>query len=116
MIGAEVETVGFLMQTEHYSFHFHRLCRQIRIRISRIRRKSGLAVELNVEYTDGTSETICTDALFRVRAHEISMSNVYGSRRLMVQHIHLNGTPSHMMTVTGIQAQIVAKEQVPQEN
>lgn len=79
VIGAEVGNGWFLMQTEHYSFHFPPFMPPNPNPYQPFGESLVLAVELNVEYTDGTSETICTDASFRVRAHEISMSNVYGS-------------------------------------
>lgn len=51
MIGAEVGNGWFLMQNEHYSFHFPPFmpC-QIRIRMRRLAESLVLALELTVEY------------------------------------------------------------------
>ena len=79
VIGAEVGNGWFNMQTEHYSFHFPPFMPPNPNPYEPFGESLVLALELTIEYTDGTSETIMADDTFKVRAHEISMSNVYGS-------------------------------------
>ena len=114
VIGAEVGNGWFLMQTEHYSFHFPPFMPPNPNPYQPFGESLVLAVELNVEYTDGTSETICTDASFRVRAHEISMSNVYGSETADGAAYPFGWDTVSYDDSNWTQAQIVAKEQAPQ--
>ncbi len=79
VIGAEVGNGWFLMQNEHYSFHFPPFMPPNPNPYEPFGESLVLALQLTVEYTDGSSETIYADDSFKVKAHEISMSNVYGS-------------------------------------
>ena len=79
VIGAEVGNGWFRMQNEHYSFHFPPFMPPNPNPYEAFGESLVLALELTVEYTDGSSETIYADDSFAIRAHEISMSNVYGS-------------------------------------
>ena len=79
VIGAEVGNGWFLMQNEHYSFHFPPFMPPNPKPYEAFGESLVLALELTVEYADGTSETVYADDSFKVKPHEITMSNVYGS-------------------------------------
>ena len=79
VIGAEVGNGWFLMQNEHYSFHFPPFMPPNPNPYEAFGESLVLALELTVEYADGTSETVYADDSFKVKPHEITMSNVYGS-------------------------------------
>ena len=79
VIGAEVGNGWFLMQNEHYSFHFPPFMPPNPNPYEAFGESLVLALELTVEYADGTSETVYADDSFKVKSHEITMSNVYGS-------------------------------------
>lgn len=79
VIGAEVGNGWFLMQNEHYSFHFPPFMPPNPNPYEAFGESLVLALELTVEYADGTSETVYADDSFKVKLHEITMSNVYGS-------------------------------------
>ena len=79
VIGAEVGNGWFLMQNDHYSFHFPPFMPPNPNPYEAFGKSLVLALELTVEYTDGTSETVYADDSFKVKPHEITMSNVYGS-------------------------------------
>ncbi|MEY8495091.1 family 78 glycoside hydrolase catalytic domain [Lachnospiraceae bacterium 29-91] len=82
VIGAEVGNGWFIKCDEHYTFTFpgfmppnpnpYRPCGDSLI----------LAMELCLEYEDGTRQVIGADDRFRVKEHPVVMSNVYGSERI----------------------------------
>lgn len=79
VIGAEVGNGWFIMENEHYSFHFPEFMPPNPNPYQPFGKSLILAVETEIEYEDGTAEIITADETFKVRAHEICMSNVYGS-------------------------------------
>ena len=78
-IGAEVGNGWFLMMNEHYSFHFPPFMPPNPNPYHPYGKSLVLALELHMEYMDGSCEIISADDSFKVRDHEVSMSNVYGS-------------------------------------
>ena len=79
VIGAEVGNGWFLMQNEHYSFHFPPFMPPNPNPYEAFGESLVLALELTVEYADGTRETVYADDSFKVKQQYITMSNVYGS-------------------------------------
>lgn len=78
-IGAEIGNGWFIMEYEHYSFHFPPFMPPNPNPYQPFGESLVFAMELKLLYEDGTEESICTDDSFKVREHAISMSNVYGS-------------------------------------
>lgn len=82
VIGAEVGNGWYIKCDEHYTFTFpefmppnpnpYRPCGTCLL----------LAMELCLEYEDGTREMISADDSFRVKEHPVVMSNVYGSETI----------------------------------
>lgn len=79
VIGAEVGNGWFIMETEPYSFHFPSFMPPNPNPYKPFGESLVLALELEVVYDDGSKEKVTADESFKVKAHEISMSNVYGS-------------------------------------
>lgn len=79
VIGVEVGNGWFLKMDEHYSFHFPAFMPPNPNPYQPYGESLILALELKLTYEDGSEDIIRADDSFRVKAHEISMSNVYGS-------------------------------------
>lgn len=79
VIGAEIGNGWFIMENEHYSFHFPPFMPPNPNPYHPFGESLVFAMELKLFYENGTEEVIYTDDSFKVREHEISMSNVYGS-------------------------------------
>lgn len=79
VIGAEVGNGWFIMENEHYSFHFPEFMPPNPNPYQPFGKSLVLAMEIEIEYEDGTTEVITADETFKVRQHEICMTNVYGS-------------------------------------
>ena len=79
VVGAEIGNGWFIKQDEHYSFHFPPFMPPNPNPYEPYGEILVFAMELAIEYEDGSREVICADESFKVREHEISMSNVYGS-------------------------------------
>ncbi len=82
VIGAEVGNGWFIKCDEHYTFTFPGFMPPN----PNPYRPGGscliLAMELDLEYEDGTRETITADDSFKVKEHPVIMSNVYGSETI----------------------------------
>lgn len=78
-LGAEVGNGWFLKMDEHYSFHFPPFMPPNPNPYKPYGESLVFAMELQLEYEDGGRDVIVADDTFKVRPHEISMSNVYGS-------------------------------------
>lgn len=79
IIGAEVGNGWFIMENEHYSFHFPEFMPPNPNPYQPFGKSLVLAVEVTIEYEDGKTEVITADDTFKVKSHEICMTNVYGS-------------------------------------
>lgn len=79
VIGAEVGNGWFIMENEHYSFHFPEFMPPNPNPYQPFGKSLVLAVEVTIEYEDGKTEVITADDTFKVKSHEICMTNVYGS-------------------------------------
>lgn len=79
VIGAEVGNGWFVKQDEYYTFHFPEFMPPNPNPYEPFGKSPIFAMSLELLYEDESCESICADDSFRVRAHEISMSNVYGS-------------------------------------
>lgn len=79
VIGAEVGNGWFIMENEHYSFHFPEFMPPNPNPYQPFGKSLVLAMEIEIKYEDGTTEVITADDTFKVRAHEICMTNIYGS-------------------------------------
>ena len=79
VIGAEVGNGWFIMGNEHYTFKFPSFMPPNPNPYQPFGDRLVLNIKLELEYSDGRKEIICTDEYFKVRKHEILMSNVYGS-------------------------------------
>jgi len=79
VIGAEVGNGWFIKMDEHYSFHFPPFMPPNPNPYQPFGDSLVLAIELKIEYEDGSCDIIQADESFKVKKHAISMSNVYGS-------------------------------------
>ena len=79
VLGAEVGNGWFIMAEENYSFHFPPFMPPNPNPYQPFGESLVLALELVIIYADGSTETVTADETFKVRAHEITMSNIYGS-------------------------------------
>ncbi len=82
VIGAEVGNGWFIKRDEHYTFTFPGFMppnpNPYRPGASCL----ILAMELDLEYEDGTRDLIAADDSFKVKEHPVIMSNVYGSETI----------------------------------
>lgn len=82
VIGAEVGNGWFIKRDEHYTFTFPGFMppnpNPYRPGASCL----ILAMELELEYEDGTRDLIAADDSFKVKEHPVIMSNVYGSETI----------------------------------
>ena len=79
VMGAEIGNGWFIMEDEHYSFHFPPFMPPNPNPYHPFGKSLVFAMELKLVYADGTEEIINADESFKVSPHEISMSNIYGS-------------------------------------
>lgn len=79
VIGAEVGNGWFIMENEHYSFHFPEFMPPNPNPYEPFGKSLVLAMEVSIEYEDGKIDLFTVDESFKVRPHEISMTNIYGS-------------------------------------
>ncbi|XME00948.1 family 78 glycoside hydrolase catalytic domain [Lachnospiraceae bacterium C1.1] len=82
VIGAEVGNGWFLLNTEHYSFHFPDFMPPNPNPYRPFANELMFAMKLSIEYSDGSSEDIFADNEFKVLDHYITQSNVYGSETM----------------------------------
>lgn len=82
MLGAEVGNGWFIMEDEHYTFHFPPFMPPNPNPYRAFGKYLVLAMELEICYEDGTTQRIVSDETFRVREHPVVMSNVYGSETI----------------------------------
>ncbi len=78
-LGAEVGNGWFLKNDEHYTFSFPAFMPPNPNPYRPFGKSLVLALELNLLFADGTSETLRADGKFRVAPHSVTQSNVYGS-------------------------------------
>lgn len=78
-LGAEVGNGWFIKQDEHYTFTFPSFMPPNPNPYQPFGKYLVLAVELVINYADGTTERILSDDTFKVKEHPVIMSNVYGS-------------------------------------
>ncbi|MBR1659005.1 MAG: family 78 glycoside hydrolase catalytic domain, partial [Oscillospiraceae bacterium] len=79
VLGAEVGNGWFLKNDEHYTFAFPPFMPPNPNPYRPFGKSLVLAIELRIEYADGSTETITADGKWKTAAHEIVQSNVYGS-------------------------------------
>lgn len=82
MLGAEVGNGWFIMEDEHYTFHFPPFMPPNPNPYRAFGKYLVLAMELEICYEDGTTQRIVSDETFQVREHPVVMSNVYGSETI----------------------------------
>lgn len=78
-VGAEVGNGWYIKEDTYYTFKFAEFMPPNPNPYHPFGRVLVLAMELVIEYSDGSSERIVTDESFRVKGHPVTMSNVYGS-------------------------------------
>lgn len=79
VIGAEVGNGWYIMEGEGYSFHFPPFMPPNPNPYRPYGESLVLNLALELCYADGSCERICSDERFRVHAHCVTMSNVFGS-------------------------------------
>ncbi len=82
VIGAEVGNGWFIKCDEHYTFTFPGFMPPNPNPYQPGGSSLLLAMELCLEYEDGTREVITADDSFKVKEHPVVMSNVYGSETI----------------------------------
>ncbi len=82
VMGAEVGNGWFLKNDEHYTFRFPAFMPPNPNPYQAFGDSLVLALELKIDYTDGSSDVIHADDSFRVQRHPVIQSNVYGSETI----------------------------------
>lgn len=89
MMGAEVGNGWYIKMDDGYTFSFPDFMPPNPNLYRPFGRSLILAVKLELEFEDGSREVLWSDESFRVHAHPVTMTNVYGSetedRRLRVK-------------------------------
>lgn len=79
VIGAEVGNGWYIKEDTYYTFKFAEFMPPNPNPYHPFGKVLVLAIELLIEYLDGSIQRICTDESFKVKNHPVTMSNVYGS-------------------------------------
>lgn len=79
VLGVEVGNGWFIKADENYTFTFPDFMPPNPNPYKPFGKFLVLALSLNIEYEDGTEESICADESFRVKKHPTLISNIYGS-------------------------------------
>lgn len=82
VLGAEVGNGWYIMNNEHYSFHFPEFMPENPNPYKPFGNSLVLFVELTVIYTDGSTEIFKTDDSWRTAKHPVLQSNVYSSETM----------------------------------
>ncbi len=82
VMAAEVGNGFFIKMDEHYTFAFPPFMPPNPNPYQPYAKALILAVELTIDYADGSQEVILTDDSARVAPHKIIMSNIYGSETI----------------------------------
>lgn len=82
VIGAEIGNGWYIKCDEHYTFSFPSFMPPNPNPYQPYGKNLVLALELTVEYTDGTADIWQADESFRVKEHPVIMTNVYGSETI----------------------------------
>ena len=82
VLGAEVGNGWYIMNNEHYSFHFPEFMPPNPNPYKPFGKSLVLFVELTIKYNDGRVEVFETDDTWRVAKHPVIQSNVYGSETI----------------------------------
>ena len=81
-LGAEVGNGWFLKNDEHYTFTFPAFMPPNPNPYLPFGKSLVLALELTINYADGTRDIVHADSNFRVKRHPVVQSNVYGSETI----------------------------------
>lgn len=79
VIGAEVGNGWFIMNNDHYTFHFPAFMPPNPNPYHPFGKSLVLAMRIEIDYADGSHEIITADDRFAVTEHMVTASNVYGS-------------------------------------
>ena len=113
VVGAEIGNGWFLKQDEHYSFHFPAFMPPNPNPYKPYGHSLVFAMKLDIVFEDGSREVVCADETFKVRAHEISMSNVYGSETADGADVPTGWDTALYDDSNWKMAKIVAREKAP---
>lgn len=79
VLGAEVGNGWFIKNDDHYTFRFPQFMPENPNPYHAYGKSLVFAMRLEIEYTDGRSETITADDTFKTAEHMVTSSNVFGS-------------------------------------
>ncbi|WP_099468211.1 family 78 glycoside hydrolase catalytic domain [Konateibacter massiliensis] len=82
VLGAEVGNGWFIKCDEHYTFEFPEFMPPNPNPYRPFGENLVLALSLELNYEDGTTDIITADESFKVKRHCVTMSNVYGSETI----------------------------------
>lgn len=82
VLAAEVGNGWFIMENEHYTFHFPAFMPPNPNPYRPFGRELVFAAEIILEYANGTRQLIHTDTTWKTARHPIIMTNVYGSETM----------------------------------
>lgn len=82
VVGVEVGNGWFIMNNDHYTFTFPGFMPPNPNPYRSFANVLMLAMEISIEYVDGTTTTVFADDSFRIKDHFITSSNVYGSETM----------------------------------
>lgn len=113
VIGAEVGNGWFIMNNEHYTFHFPAFMPPNPNPYHAFGKSLVFAMKLEIEYADGCSEVITADDTFKVAEHMVTASNVFGSETIDGSRCKAGWNGAGYDDSTWENAKIVAKEDGP---
>lgn len=113
VIGAEVGNGWYIKCDEHYTFSFPAFMPPNPNPYKPYGSCLIFAMELHVEYEDGTGEVYGADNSFKVKEHPVVMSNVYGSETIDGRLAQPGWNETGFDDSTWQQASYVPEEEVP---
>ncbi len=113
VIGAAVGNGWYIKCDEHYTFSFPKFMPPNPNPYRPFGSCLIFAMELALEYEDGTSEVVTADERFRVKEHPVVMSNVYGSETMDGRLAQKGWCEAGFDDSAWQQASLVPKEEIP---
>lgn len=113
VLGAEVGNGWFIKMDEYYTFKFPEFMPPNPNPYQPFGKSLVLALELVIAYEDGTEEHIQADDTFKVEAHPVVMSNVYGSETIDGRLVQKGWCAAEFDDSDWEKASVVPEEEAP---
>lgn len=113
VLGAEVGNGWYIKTDEYYTFTFPEFMPPNPNTYKPYGKNLVLAIELTMDYADGTRGVLTTDETFAVKEHPVIMSNVYGSEIIDGRLVQSGWCTQEYDASDWKQAFLVPKEECP---